>query len=363
MIFSLCVMAIRADYRGSCGDNASFLYRTSDQTLLISGTGEIHSGGWKNVPRGGDSYISYADSIRYIIVEEGITSIGEGTFNLLYNVLKVDLPETVTNIGYGAFSQCYLMEEIHLPSSLKTICDNAFARCYNLSEIIIPITVDSIGITSFSDCASLTKMIVEEGNMRYDSREGCNAIIETESDNLIVGSNSSFIPSTVKRIGNFAFESRLLSSIRMIPSSLEEIGEYAFAKCINLSFIEIPESVNSIGDGAFVGCVELDTVKVYRREPLELKMWFYGKLVYNPSTFSRTPLNYLIVPYGCKESYQNTPIWKDFKNIIEETGTDTEQPQRSYIYNSPAYDISGRIITKQGVPGFYVVRGEKVIIK
>ena len=134
-----------------------------------------------------------------------------------------------------------------------------FFNCESLTSVKIPNSVTSIGVSAFSD---LTKIIVEEGNERYDSRNNCNAIIETESNTLVAGCASTVIPDTVEKIGKGAFrDCEGLTSV-VIPNSVTSIGEYAFCNCSGLTSVEIPNSVTSIGECAFNGCTGLTSVTI-----------------------------------------------------------------------------------------------------
>ena len=113
--------------------------------------------------------------------------------------------------------------------------------------------VTSIGDRAFRNCSSLTSMVVE-GNTTYDSRDNCNAIIETATNTLIAGCQNTIIPNSVTSIGMFAFyECSSLTSVT-IPNSVTSIGDYAFLHCRSLTSITIPNSVTSIGEWAFYAC-------------------------------------------------------------------------------------------------------------
>ena len=136
---------------------------------------------------------------------------------------------------------------------------NAFAFS-DITSITIGLNVTSIGIGAFYDCLDLASIMVEEDNPIYDSRDNCNAIIETATNSLIYGFRSTIIPNSVISIGNNAFDSCMgLTSIE-IPNSVETIGEDAFYNCADLSSITIGNSVTEIGGYAFQNCSNLTSV-------------------------------------------------------------------------------------------------------
>ena len=146
-----------------------------------------------------------------------------------------------------------------IPNSVTSIGAYAFSNCKGLTSAVIPNSVTSIGQAAFSD---VTKIIVEEGNERYDSRNNCNAIIETECNTLVAGCASTVIPDTVEEIGEYAFDDCSSLTSITIPPSVTEIGEYAFCGCSSLTSITIPESVTEFGKGAFYDCPSLTEVRI-----------------------------------------------------------------------------------------------------
>ncbi len=182
---------------------------------------------------------------------------------------------TVTSIGAFAFYACRDLTSITIPNSVTSIGEFAF-NCCSLSSITIPNSITSIGNSAF-ELNDLSSIKVEEGNSYYDSRDNCNAIIETVSNRLIQGCCNTTIPNSVTCIGDGAFSNchnlttitipngvtsiensaflncHNLSSPILIPNSVVSIGSSAFYNCSKLSYISIPNSVNSIGGNAFVG--------------------------------------------------------------------------------------------------------------
>ena len=131
----------------------------------------------------------------------------------------------------------------------------AFINCSGLTSITIPNSVTSIGDGAFSNCRGLTSIAVASGNTKFDSRNNCNAIIETATNTLITGCQNTIIPEGVISIGSYAFDGCSGLTPITIPSSVTSIGDFAFSGCSGLTSITIPNSVTSIGRGAFKGCI------------------------------------------------------------------------------------------------------------
>ncbi len=168
----------------------------------------------------------------------------------------------VTGISYAAFLGCPGLLSVTIPNSVTSIGDDAFNGCGSLASITIPSSVTSIGSGAFEGCRSLTSLVVEEGNPQYDSRDDCNAIINTTNNILIAGCQNTVIPSDVTSIGDGAFNGcGDLTSIT-IPSSVTSIGRNAFYLCTSLTSINIPSSVTSIGGNAFYFCTSLTSINI-----------------------------------------------------------------------------------------------------
>ena len=123
----------------------------------------------------------------------------------------------------------------------------------------IPNSVKTIWGYAFGNCPRLTSIVVEQGNKVYDSRDNCNAIIETATNTLAYGCSGTIIPNSVTSIGEYAFYEYTGSTPITIPNSVTSIGEEAF-RGSTLASITIPESVTSIGDYAFYECTGLTSV-------------------------------------------------------------------------------------------------------
>ena len=178
---------------------------------------------------------------------------------------------------------------------------------YGCKNTVIPSSVTSIGSGAFSGCSGLTTITVDADNPVYDSRNNCNAIIETATNKLISGCKNTVIPSSVTSIGDEAF--RYCSGLTRIsiPSSVTSIGDHAFNNCYGLTSISIPSSVTSIGDAAFRACENLTSVTCKSSTPPSL-----GKYV-----FPDTPTPKLYVPVGSRSTYSSTSGWSEFDIIVE----------------------------------------------
>ena len=288
------------------------------------------------------SSITVADDNPYYDSREGCNAIIRTSSNTLITGCKTSvIPNTVKAIGYGAFNKCTELSSIMIPAAVTTIGDEAFYLCTNLESLTITNGVQSIGArafygckkinsltipasvtiikeAAFQGCSGMSTIIVASGNSIYDSRGDCNAIIRTEDNNLIWGSQNTVIPNDVTGIGPNAFGSLPNITSVDIPESVTSIGAWAFSNCTDLASVTIPSGVTSIGQAAFYGCNSLKTVKSKIAVP-----FFIAEMVfqyYNSTTRKTefTPAK-LLVPYGCKETYETTDNWNKF-SVIEEGG-------------------------------------------
>ena len=239
---------------GLCGDDLAWVLE--DSTLIITGTGMMYDfdnqGIWP--------WYDYFDEIKFISLSEGMTTIGKNAFNYLTNVSSITIPSNVTSIGDYAFAQCSSLTAINIPNSVTTIGSQAFLNCSNLNSITIGSGLSSIGALAFKGCDNLTNITVNNENTTFDSRNNCNAIIETATNTLYLGFKTTEIPSTITTIGSSAFRMRNGLTSIVIPENVTSIGRYAFESCSTLTVVTIPKEVTAIGDYAFSGCTGLESL-------------------------------------------------------------------------------------------------------
>ena len=205
---------------------------------------------------------TYENGVGTITFDGPVTTIGDHAFHKCPSLTSITIPNSVTSIGYSTFSFCFSLTSVTIPNSVTSIGDQAFSDCSALTSVTIPNSVTSIGHIAFYYCSSLTSIVVEQGNTIYDSRNNCNAIIETATNTLVAGCQNTMIPNNVTSIGVGAFEGcEELHSIN-IPNNILKIATYAFFGCSKLISITIPNSVTFIGQNAFGNCDALVSITV-----------------------------------------------------------------------------------------------------
>ena len=247
-------------YDGKCGSNVYYAYDSTTKTLRIFGTGAMEDYDVTNKP-----WQSYREDITTVVINHGVTSIGSYAFEGCTSLKSVEIPDGVTSIGERAFAGCTSLESLEIPASVTSIGECAFAGCTSLESVEIPASVTSIGVSAFIGCSGLESISVESGNTVYDSRNSCNALIETNTNTLLYGCKKTVIPGGTDGVTSIGWEAFAnctgLTSVE-IPASVTSIGDGAFWYCTGLTTIEIPASVTSIGDGAFEDCISLASVTI-----------------------------------------------------------------------------------------------------
>ena len=182
---------------------------------------------------------------------------------IFYNLDKENKTASVASYSYkGAV---VIPETISVDGKAYTVTslgENCFSGCWGLTSITIPNSVTRIGEYCFSSCGGLESIVVESGNTVYDSRENCNAIIETATNTMLSGCRNTTIPSSVTSLGVCCFSGCWGLTSITIPNSVTSLGEYCFSDCSGLTSITIPNSVTSLGNGCFWFCSGLTSITI-----------------------------------------------------------------------------------------------------
>ena len=222
----------------------------------------------ENLTQIGAMAFTDCSNLKDITLPDSITGIGDSIFSGCSSLERITLPENLVNISMGAFSECSSLKKIILPDKVESIGWQAFKDCSSLEELEIPESVKTVGSALVAGCKNLKKLTVADGNPLFDSRNNCNAIIETKENKLIVAIKDTIIPDDIESIGSEAFESCTgLTSIKL-PDSVTTIEYEAFAGCEELKNIILPENLTEIGDEAFSGCENLEKIEVAEDNPV-----------------------------------------------------------------------------------------------
>jgi hypothetical protein len=264
-----------------------------------------------------DGKLSVLDISNANIVAGGCYSADESQtshFDYVYNYLTDD--NTIPKL---LFANCNNFTKIILPKNLKSIGSWAFCGCNGLTSIVIPATVSSINEAAFSSCKSLSSINVEAGNMFYDSRNNCNAIIN-KNNQLIVGCKNSVIPNGVTSINRYAFYGCTGLTSMNISDNVTSIGDFAFYGCNNIVYFTLPNSLTSIGNSAFIDCINLTDVYCAADNV---------PYVDNPNNTFTNPGNItLYVPSTSLEAYKSTDPWKYFKRFYYLNNNTTQNQEK-----------------------------------
>lgn len=308
----------------------------------------------------GESAFQGCSSLKDVKLSSTLTTINKGMFYSCTSLTHIEIPESIITIGEQAFSACTNLTNITIPNSVTRIGQSAFAGCSRIDTLLIPSSVVFIDQQAFASCNNLKSIIVSNDNHYYDSRDDCNAIINTSSNTLITGCYTSIIPYSVTAIGygafsgcnalrytsitfpepikiidDHAFYNTYISSMFFL-GDIDRIGNWAFLceESATIDYLAFFGNINNpIGDKAFwqrrrytnagqrniinliIGS-SVDSIKGLNIKP--------GSNIYSfnpipPEADESTFLNYnstVHVPPTALPAYFSAPYWSNFENII-----------------------------------------------
>jgi hypothetical protein len=301
-----------------------------------------------DIPEGvqciGNSAFSGCSSLSQIAIPNGVDKIGDYAFKNCTGLVNITIPNGVDKIGNSAFYDCTGLTAIDLPNSITTIEALAFKGCTGLTAIDLPNNIITINIEVFKDCTGLAAIDLPNNITTIESYAfaGCTGLIAIN------------LPNSLTTIESVAFV-RCTGLVELtIPDSVIEIDPSSFGYCTGLTRVVLPNnSMFRMSNSSFEGCYNLSEIHSPNSTPPASARGCFGGGVNKETCL-------LYVPIGSKATYQSTPGWQDFINIIEENITTLPViPTSDVVVRSVAHGLS--IETKEKTPiAIYAVSGQKV---
>jgi len=235
----------------------------------------------------GNSAIRSFNELKYFT---GLTKIGLFAFMGCSHLTNIQLPQTIKVIEHSAFRNCHMLRRLKLPDGLEKIGSLALRNCESLDSLFIPSHTTDIAHDALYNCLNLKTIEVSSENPRYDSRDNCNSIIETNINQIICGGSYSIIPNSVVSTSPLAYAGKQFKNLT-IPAAFKSIGSWS------LCAITVKESI-------------------YMESSIPPRYDYQGGLF---EIFPRNnPLLVIYIPYGSMETYQHAYAWDMYAKFFRE---------------------------------------------
>ena len=259
IVISFIPITASAAASGTCGDNLNWTYDSSTYTLTISGTGLMYNYKTNNRP-----WESYEDMIKDVVIEDGVTSIGNYAFYDCNKLVAATIADSIAILGDKAFTSCRKLSNVTLGNGLTSVGDSAFNSCESLTIITIPKNVVAIGQSAFKECKSLISIMVDNDN-QYFTNDEYGVLFNKDKTMLMqypIGNirTSYTIPDGVTTIGEMSFYNCASLTSITLPDSIRIIEDSAFSACEGITSLIIPDGVTTIGFSAFRNCFNLKDI-------------------------------------------------------------------------------------------------------
>lgn len=326
---AVCTECSAVAMSGVCGENVTWAFDSATGTLTISGTGDM----FNDCTDTSNPWLKHRLSIKTIVIENGVTSIGDYVFYYTKNLTSVTIPESVTKIGTYAFAKCETITSITLPDSITEIGGSAFLHCLaltsinlpskltvlneyilcaaDITSITIPAGVKSIERGAFSQCLYITEIVIPDGveSIGQAAFESCQKM------------TSITIPDSVQSIGKSAFLNCLKLTSVVVPEGVKEIGDYTFHNCYALTSVIFPSSIESIGENVFANS-SITSISIPGKVKSIGSLAFYSCANLKTLIFCGTPYQWKFMDRAEDWNKNSTQVVVQYHNYVDEICTE-----------------------------------------
>ncbi|MCI8332787.1 MAG: leucine-rich repeat protein [Clostridiales bacterium] len=234
---------------GTCGENLTWAYDEQSRTLTISGTGPMENYGQISLA----PWIDYRDIIETLVIEEGVTTIGDRAFESCVRLTDVVMPKSLTAIGENAFDSCEQLENVVIPEGVTEILYGAFTACISLKRIALPDSLIMLYGHSFADCKSLQKVnipknVILVGNYSFLGCSSLESINVSEDNTRYCSLNGVLYNKTKTALCVYPAGKKVKSYT--VPDGVTVLGNCAFQSCNSVTNLTLPDSIAVIESGA-----------------------------------------------------------------------------------------------------------------